>query len=588
MATEERKEGDLFIKDKSQRRTKNFFVTSSAKMDDKDGVNATTISSSVFQQISKSFAEGTHLLNTATLSEQGPILYMLQEMQADIDDVYNEVSASAFQASYFPFATIDSGSIGVFSSSLIPDKDDSHNLGSSTHEWKNLYVDGTANIDKLAVDAIATDLLPVTPAGKGQGQNIGSTKLRWSRIFLASHIDVSGSNLIISSPSASAVGDPFDVVVSGSMTLSGSIAAADLESGSIGTIEAPFKDLYVQSSSIYLADMSNHNGKSWKQMSKSEKLQRATVFRKDDVDKLKRGESLNDSGHISASGDFHVVGRSHLKGITLIEGNTTIDGETDIKGGFKVNGQEITDNELRALRGFSHGDGDIQSQLNSKEPTIGSSNRVDASHIGTGVVSNTEFNYVNGVTSAIQTQINTKALKTEISGSFTSLSASIATDIGNAGGTDLTRVDSHIVPDGDNTRDLGTSAKEFRNLYVDGTAYLDSIAGGSITGNMVFKNSLIFPSVTQLTSISNGLLDMRLASVAQIKQKSGTWSITSARAADVFQEITIIGLTAGVIRHSAKGAAFGFMFANGSNLAVSAGQAYKFIADGNLIWRQIH
>ena len=78
MATEERKEDDLFIKDKAQRRTKNFFVTSSAKMDDKDGVNATTISSSVFQEISKSFADGTHLLNTATLSEQGPILYMLK------------------------------------------------------------------------------------------------------------------------------------------------------------------------------------------------------------------------------------------------------------------------------------------------------------------------------------------------------------------------------------------------------------------------------------------------------------------------------------------------------------------------------
>ena len=105
---------------------------------------------------------------------------------------------------------------------------------------------------------------------------------------------------------------------------------------------------------------------------------------------------------------------------------------------------------------------------------------------------------------------------------------------------------------------------------------------------MVLKNSLLLPSVTQLTSISNGMLDMRLASVATIKQKSGAWSITTARAADSFQEITIIGLTAGVIRHSSKGTAFTFSFANGSNLAVSAGQAYKFIADANLIWRQIH
>ena len=81
---------------------------------------------------------------------------------------------------------------------------------------------------------------------------------------------------------------------------------------------------------------------------------------------------------------------------------------------------------------------------------------------------------------------------------------------------------------------------------------------------------------------------MRLASVAEIKQKSGNWSLTTATANSVGQEITIIGLTAGVIRHNSKGTAFTFSFANGSNLAVSAGQAYKFIVDGNNIWRQIH
>ena len=345
MAREERKKEDLFIKPKEQRRTKKLFITSSIKMDEKKGVSKTTISSSVFTKMSQSFANGDHLIDNNIRETQGAVMYMLQEMQADIDDVYNEVSASSFQASFFPFARIDSGSFGLISSSLVPGLDSKYDLGSSGKEWNNLYVDGTAYIDSL---------------------------------------DLNGTNI-----------------------------------------------------------------------------------------------------------------------------NTTL---------------------------------------------------------------------------------NAKALKTEISGAFTSLSASIATDINNAGGgtADFSSVGENIVPDGDNTRDLGTSAKEFRNLYVDGTAYLDSIAGGSITGNMVFKNSLIFPSVTQLTSISNGLLDMRTASVAQIKQKSGTWSITSARAADVFQEITIIGLTAGVIRHNNKGTAFTFSFANGSNLAVSAGQAYKFIADSNRIWRQIH
>jgi hypothetical protein len=36
-------------------------------------------------------------------------------------------------------------------------------------------------------------------------------------------------------------------------------------------------------------------------------------------------------------------------------------------------------------------------------------------------------------------------------------------------------VASHIVPDVDNTYDLGTSTKEWRNLYIDGTANIDSL-----------------------------------------------------------------------------------------------------------------
>ena len=138
MAREERKKEDLFIKEK--RRAKNFFITSSAKMSDNKGVTKTTISSSVFTEMSKSFSDGEYLLDDSIREPNASILYMLQEMQADIDDVYNEVSASAFQASFFPFARIDSGSIGLISSSLVPDKDDKYNLGSSGKEWHTSYM----------------------------------------------------------------------------------------------------------------------------------------------------------------------------------------------------------------------------------------------------------------------------------------------------------------------------------------------------------------------------------------------------------------------------------------------------------------
>ena len=156
MAREERKKEDLFIKPK--RRAKNFFITSSAKMTN-DKITKTTISSSVFTKMSQSFAEGDYLLDASIREPNASILYMLQEMQQDIDDVYNEVSASAFQASFFPFATIDSGSFGLISSSLVPDKDGKHHLGAPSREWENLHIDGTAHIDSLAMGTTVNSIL---------------------------------------------------------------------------------------------------------------------------------------------------------------------------------------------------------------------------------------------------------------------------------------------------------------------------------------------------------------------------------------------------------------------------------------------
>ena len=149
-----RSKEDLFIKEK--RRSKNFFITSSAKMDEKEGVNKTTISSSVFTKMSASFSTGEFLLDSAKRASQGSLIYMLQEMQLDLDDIYNEVSASAFQSSFLPAAQIDTGSFGLISSSIIPDTDDKYDLGAIGKEWNDIFIDGTANIDSLAMETTVT------------------------------------------------------------------------------------------------------------------------------------------------------------------------------------------------------------------------------------------------------------------------------------------------------------------------------------------------------------------------------------------------------------------------------------------------
>ena len=322
-----RKKEDLYIKPKQQRRTKSFFITSSAKMDDDKGVTKTTISSSVFTEMSKSFADGDYLLDSDVRESQGAVLYMLQEMQSDIDDVYNEVSASAFEASFFPFATIDSGSLGVISSSLIPDKDNKYDLGASGKEWNDLYIDGTAYIDSL---------------------------------------DLNGSNIT----------------------------------------------------------------------------------------------------------------------------------------------------------------------------------------------------------------------PTSISGSFTSLSASIATDINNAGGgnADFSSVGENIVPDGDNTRDLGTSTKEFRNLYIDGVAYIDSLAGTRLTAPIrhVFE---------QLTKLKSSTLDGTSIEIFEFNIAKAV-TVDLITPAHPGQIVTLMNVGSGAV--TVTGAVSpkqqGIYHAKGSNYTISQHQVLRFICSLNQIW----
>ena len=58
---------------------------------------------------------------------------------------------------------------GEFKSNLIPDDDDSFDLGAGTQEWRNLYIDGEAQIDSLVADTANID------GGTIDGTTIGAS-----------------------------------------------------------------------------------------------------------------------------------------------------------------------------------------------------------------------------------------------------------------------------------------------------------------------------------------------------------------------------------------------------------------------------
>jgi len=70
----------------------------------------------------------------------------------------------------------------------------------------------------------------------------------------------------------------------------------------------------------------------------------------------------------------------------------------------KIADGSVTNSEFQFINSLSS---NAQTQINSKQATIDSSARLNANLVGDGSVDNTEFGYINGVTSAIQTQINT-------------------------------------------------------------------------------------------------------------------------------------------------------------------------------------
>ena len=127
-------------------RTEKLFVTASSR--DK---GSNTLKTTDYQEMSKSFATNEYLDDPGIFQEQGAIIYQLQQVQKDIQDIHTEVSQSVYVSQVSNFSSITTASFGNISSSLIPDKDNTYDLGSSTKEFKDLYVDGTANLDTTVI-----------------------------------------------------------------------------------------------------------------------------------------------------------------------------------------------------------------------------------------------------------------------------------------------------------------------------------------------------------------------------------------------------------------------------------------------------
>jgi hypothetical protein len=94
-------------------------------------------------------------------------------------------------------------------------------------------------------------------------------------------------------------------------------------------------------------------------------------------------------------------------------------------------------------------------------------------------------------------------------------------------------VDSNIIPDDDDSYDLGSSSQEWRNLYIDGTANIDSLVadtadinGGTIDGATIATSDITVGSGKTL-DVSSGTLTLADDQISGDKVEGGTIAATT-------------------------------------------------------------
>ena len=160
---------------------------------------------------------------------------------------------------------------------------------------------------------------------------------------------------------------------------------------------------------------------------------------------------------------------------------TTYSSATRLDAAFIHDGT-VSNAEFKHLDGVTSA---IQTQLNRKQASITASARLNANLIHDGSVSNAEFGYLDGVTSAIQTQLNTKQAivsgvsSTEI-GHLNGVTSAIQTQLNRkqASITASARLNANLIHDGTVSN---AAFGHLANVSSDIQAQIDGVSGGGTT-----------------------------------------------------------------------------------------------------------
>ena len=222
------------------------------------------------------------------------------------------------------------------------------------------------------------------------------------------------------------------------------------------------------------------------------------------------------SSHVGVSTFLNNV---HMFANLDVGGNVTVTGTTTFNGGTLTLGDANTDNIVFG--------GEVDSHIIPDDDgtyDLGSSTK--------------EWRnlFIDGTAKVDALTVDADA---SVAGNFTlegGLDARGNVDLGNATSDTITatgRFDSDLVPSTDNARDLGASGLEWKDLFIDGTAKIDTLTvdgDGSVAGNLTLSGSADF----------NGSLDVDGTTDLDTTNVVGTLTVTGDIAAD---NVTVNGNT---------------------------------------------
>jgi len=321
-------------------------------------------------------------------------------------------------------------------SHLIPSVDNTYDLGASTDEWRNLYIDGIAQVDTLQVDESATIAADLTVNGNTTLGNAATDTVTFTA-------DVA-SNLLPSADNTHDLGSSTDewrnIYIDG-------VAQVDT--------------LQVDESATITADLTV-NGNTTLGNAATDTV---TVTADVASNLIPSADNTYDLGATGSEWkDLYITGTANIDSLVadtaaISAGTATLSAATVITstGGIVT----LQRNDTAITTGETLGAVDFQA------PNV--SGGGDATLVAAtikAVADDTFSSTVNKTSLLFQTALDGAVVtRVEVTG------------------------DGHVLPGADDVYDLGSTTKEWRNLWVDGTANIDSlvadtvnISAGTITG----------------------------------------------------------------------------------------------------------